>query len=214
MEGQWSPSGQIAGRMGRPRSQVHLLRLRGVVMKQAQAMVLIVILIGTVGGIAFVRNWIFTRDTRPGGPVPELTIDFPITVAEGNPEYEVNGNGHHDFRFTNPNDQPLELGLNSKSCKCSKVEALILTAEDEKQIRNLYTIGSAVQTVATAAGPWYPLAPAVAAEGAVQQYLDRADHWQALEDAGAKVAKVPVRGSGYVRLSWQAKQLGPERLAA
>jgi hypothetical protein len=190
-------------------------------MKQSQAVVLIVILIATVGGVAFVRNWIFTKGTGPDGPppLPDRTIDFGKTVAERVTEFELHGHGHYDFRFQNPEHQPVELGLNSKSCKCSQVEALVLTEEEEKKIGSLYAVAGAVQALETAAGLFHPLAPAAVFEQEVQRFLERSGRWQGLLEDGSKegnpkVIQVPPKATGYVRLKWEAKQLGPERLAA
>jgi hypothetical protein len=51
----------------------------------------------------------------------------------------------------------------------------------------------------------------------LREFLDRSDRWLSLEDdgaGGAKLASVPPKRTGFVRLKWEAKQVGPERLKA
>jgi hypothetical protein len=184
-------------------------------MKQSQAVVLVGILILTVGGLAFVRNWIFTAprpDTAPERQEWELA--FPLTQVEDVTEFELRGKGYHDFRFSNPNDRPLELGLNGKNCKCSQVEALVLNDQEQGRIDRLATSGGAAQAAEASGGMLLSLVPGAVLEQEARRVLDPAERWTVLEDGGAKVVPVPPHAAGYVRLRWEARRLGPERLAA
>jgi hypothetical protein len=162
-------------------------------MKQSiQLLLAIVVLIATIGGVAFVRNWVITPD--PGRPTEAgggIELVFPVTVVEDTREVEVKSHGRQDFRFQNPHDEPVELGLNSKGCKCAKVQALVLSEEEESKLN--------------------AMEPAQ-----VQQFLDTADRWQSIEDpeGAGRLAAIPARRGGFVRLEWEAEQLGPERLWA
>ncbi len=163
-------------------------------MKQSlQIVLVVVILVATVGGVAFVRNWVSTPDPNQHPDPAGVAVYFPMTVYEDTREIEIHGVGHQDFRFQNSNDVTVEICLDKKGCKCSKVEALVLSEDEQKSLDGM-------------------------SPTAVQQLLDNSKAWQPLEDdgteAGLKMVTVPAQAAGFVRLKWEAKQIGPERLWA
>jgi hypothetical protein len=186
---------------------------------QTQTIVLVLAIIGLIGGITFVRNWISTRqqdDLDLGGPPPsETRIDFKEKVAPKASEFESNGEGHYDFWFQNPNDFTVEIGLNQKSCTCSNVAALILTPEEEEGLRKKKPVSGVPQVSDASAGPLDILAAAVALnEEGKALFLKESKRWQPLREGNeSPVASIPAKATGIVRLSWKGKQ-GVQRLIA
>ncbi len=188
---------------------------------QAQVVMLVVAFVVLIGGFAFVRNWIFTQPEGPGDvatQTSEITpLDFPVKVAEGHPEYEVHADGHHDFWFQNPNAQAVEIGLDRTSCTCSHVGVRVLNVGEGAMIRR-ECLGATVPVLEGAGGCLSVLGPIAALVHNPPKLPDRPDHWQALKDAKSgqveSVVKVPAHGAGLVRLSWQGRQVGPQRLSA
>jgi hypothetical protein len=95
--------------------------------------------------------------------------------------------GHHNFWFDNTTPSPVQVYLRDKTCKCTKVELVVLPEDlkdkpaDERDRR-----------AATEANlGWH--------------VLDRDDN---------KGLTVPAHSAGGVRLTWKAERLGKERLAA
>lgn len=187
---------------------------------QAQVFMLVVAFMVIIGGIAFVRNFIFTQSEEvieTTKPAPEMAaLDFPIKVAEGHPEYEVQVEGHHDFWFQNTNDQPVEMGLDRTSCTCSHVGVRVLTPEEASIIRQAYIAGAA-PVLDGGAGLLPSLGP-LAAGGQATKLVDQPDRWRALKDARGgqeeSVVPIPAHGTGLVRLNWKGRQVGPQRLTA
>ena len=187
---------------------------------QAQVFMLVVAFVVVIGGIAFVRNWIFTQpeEVPETSATPEVApLDFPIKVAEGHPEYEVHAEGHHDFWFQNANAQAVEIGLDRTSCTCSHVGVRVLTAEEAKIIRQDY-VGGAAPVLEGSAGLLPTLGPVAAMRRQPSKLLDQPDRWLALKDARSgqvdSVVDIPAHGAGLVRLNWQGRQVGPQRLTA
>jgi hypothetical protein len=187
---------------------------------QAQVVMLVVAFVVLIGGIAFVRNWIYTKpdDGAEETKTPEVAaLDFPVKIAEGHPEYEVHTDGHHDFSFQNPNPQAIELGLDRTSCTCSHVGVRTLTPEEANVVRQ-ECLGGAVPVLEGSAGLLPTLASLAGLLHLAPRLADQPDRWQALKDAKSgqveSVVSVPSHGVGLVRLSWQGRQVGPQRLSA
>lgn len=187
---------------------------------QVQVFMLVVAFVVLIGGVAFVRNWIFTpsEEVVDTTPTPAVTpLEFPIKVAEGHPEYEVHADGHHDFWFQNPSPQAVEIGLDRTSCTCSHVGVRVLTPEEITLIRQKY-LGSTAPVLEGSGGALPTLGPVAALQRNPPKLLDQPDRWQALKDAKSghveTVVSIPAHGAGLVRLSWQGRQVGPQRLTA
>src|SRR5207253_11272451 len=71
----------------------------------------------------------------PPPPGPEVKLYFPKTESHEKSkgsvgaEWESRVPGHYDFWFENIYDQPISIGFQSKSCKCTKVEVALATTE-------------------------------------------------------------------------------------
>jgi hypothetical protein len=199
--------------------------LPDVVMKShTQTLLLVVVLVGLIGGVTFVRNWISSKATTVGptpDPGKEIWIKFPSTVAGGSREFEAQLPGHHDFEFENDNPETVELGLDSKNCRCSEVEALILSAEEQKKIEREKALAEVAGVLEAPACPLQVLGHLAGMNDVERRFLERADHWQSLlgkEESKAAavetVASVPAQAHGYVRLTWRGKKPGFQKLIA
>jgi hypothetical protein len=116
-----------------------------------QTAVLVGALVVVVFLVTFVSQWVSSGETKTTGPTgPERTkvktkvrqLEFPIVrvpekeedpsiLAEMHPQ-----TGHQDFWFRNPHDVSIEMGLEAKSCKCEKVEARLLSPEEEQKYQS------------------------------------------------------------------------------
>lgn len=115
----------------------------------SQIVLAIVAVVGLVAGITFVKQY------QVGGseptPVPsvsktlssaaEVQLTFPTTIWKWNPpadgQFEQRGpRGWRDFWFQNDNAVPVELGLKSKSCKCSDVSVCVLPPDQAKRYQS------------------------------------------------------------------------------
>jgi len=106
-------------------------------------------------------------------------------------EYEVatdtrSDGGHYDFEFTNPEGQPLEVGLETKGCQCSRVTVCVLSESDWGR----YLGRKRQQPDAVARSRENP---------------DDGFTWKELIPKDHKGAVVPPRGSGVVRLFWEGR---------
>jgi hypothetical protein len=199
---------------------------------QTQTIVLLVAIAGLVGVVAYVRNSVSIKappKNESGGTSPESSIgpepklEFPVTVVEGAGEFEIHEAGHFDFHFLNSNPEPVEMGFQWKSCKCAKVEAMLVPAETHQAHRAKSVAASASLVVEPVGRILNLLALAVVVEPALQagwrEIVDRASNWQTLMDNDAQGPQersmtVPAKTSGIVRMSWTGERLGPQRLVA
>lgn len=188
----------------------------------SQTFLLVVVVMVLIGGVAFIRNWISTKEVDSTGPGPtpinsdEVRLDFPKKVAEGSPECEIQRQGHHDFWFRNLSSKAVELGLDYQSCKCSEVKVLILKPGEE-------AIAGATQVLEAASGALPALGPVAGLNRESTGALDQENRWQTLlqntDNRGnptetGNVATVPGNATGFVRVSWVGRQIGPQRLKA
>jgi hypothetical protein len=170
---------------------------------------LVVVVMCLVAGVAFVRNWMPSQgpggpsaDNKAGSKLEETRIDFKATTIRGVPEYELNSTSVFDFWFRNNNAFPVEMGLEKKSCKCTRVEALVLTEDEDSALPE-----AVKQPDSMEASP----------RGDVHFFRDEPARWQALMDPREKehtTVTVPASRSGVVRLSWKGEKLGPVRVTA
>src|SRR5207248_4469464 len=70
----------------------------------------------------------------------EVRLNFPAgTIWEWDPpsdgQFEQHSKGSKDFYFENDNTMPIEVGLKSKSCKCSDVLVGIVPAAEVPRYR-------------------------------------------------------------------------------
>src|SRR5690348_11442733 len=102
----------------------------------------VVLLAVMVFGITFALNYL----GRPKPPTPDINGQgtellkparslmfgrtvFPDNEKDPGVEAELNASGHHDFWFTNDNEEELTVGLKSKGCRCSDIEMQVMPPE-------------------------------------------------------------------------------------
>jgi hypothetical protein len=176
-------------------------------MKSSQWIGAVVVLALVVFGITFFRNYTTPQDsgTSPG---PKPPVDGPETkVAELDfadklfpPDtptgpvplpYEVHKQGIHDFWFEQTKD-PVTVGLNRKTCKCTTVELFVLNEHWKGRRSELEKAGPDDKI-------WSEL-----------QSTAPPTHLEKNEE----VAKVPPGATGFVRLTWKGERPGAQNLQA
>ena len=182
---------------------------------RVQTIILIVAVMAAMFGVTFIRQSVKTKDRTDGEMFPpaiEFRLSYPVTVLEGNPESELHVLGHHDFWFQNSHEQPVEIGFEKKSCKCSKVEVLALeSAAAQEMQQSLMTVASTLAFQAPA-GALQLLDVAAVAGDFVTKFEGNHGGWQVLDQN--KMAIAPEHGAGFVRLSWEGRNIGSIRLTA
>jgi hypothetical protein len=162
-----------------------------------QTVILLVVFMVLVAGVTFVYQSISSKSPSADGSPQAVAsrrpgvrlnlVDYGRRPIE---QYEVNTTGHEDFWFDNPNSGPVELGGDVKNSRCSAVEVVVLTPEEKKQL------------------PRWPPAPA---DGPAHEVaLPGHKSWQPLEDG--RPVTVPSGGAGAVRLVWENRKPGDERV--
>jgi hypothetical protein len=147
------------------------------------------------------------------GP-PIAKLNFPTTVASEAILAEIKpSTGFYDFLFDNPNSGPLEVGLEVMSCKCSKVEMLLLSTEEAKRYKGSWEAG-ATQALLAASG----LLPALCSTAAIveqgRSFLGTPARWRSMMNKEDKPIPVPPHTEGIIRLTWEGKQQQQQRLKA
>ncbi|HEV3078629.1 MAG TPA: hypothetical protein VGY66_02575 [Gemmataceae bacterium] len=203
-------------------------------MKFVTQMVLVILaIVGVVAGITYVSQFSSTRKTGSGDPSTVSTtnaasLTFPIKIMNYDPptagEFEMHAPGHQDFRFVNKNAVPVDLGLMSKSCKCSDIQACVLTAEEGQYLDVDALVEAAAMFSAAERGALGFLGQAIQTRDAVPDMQKVKLNWQKLEpQMGAQAMKemrpvnfitVPPGGTGFVRFDWDGRKTkeGPDRL--
>jgi hypothetical protein len=174
----------------------------------------VAILVVLVGGITFVSQFVASGSskTQVGDPPPPPD---PL-LAFYQPEYEAiysepaPARGYFDFLFRNQKDEPVELGLEGKSCKCQGVDALILTSQQVPAYLRAAQAGSVAQVLAAPGQACSVLAMG----GALQQRMNdivAPAKWQEMLKNETTLT-VPPQGGGLVRMRWEGKQPGNQRM--
>jgi hypothetical protein len=186
-----------------------------------QTFAFLVVIAAVVGGVTFVRNWTPSKSGPDGEKEIATTtqeddtrLTFPVAVTEGLPEFELRAQGRQDFWFQNSYDQDVDLGLQSKSCKCSKIEALILTPDEEKAFRAQMPLAGASEALSGVDGILSLLTSSAAIDTGVAACLRRPDRWNILQPGDETGILIPAKASGIVRLNWEGRAKGPIRLGA
>lgn len=152
----------------------------------------IVAVVALVAGITFVKQYQVgpseepVRSTSPegGAKSAEVRLNFKTTTWEWEPpedgQFEQHSKGSKDFWFQNDNSMPIELGLKSKSCKCSDVSVCVLSPEEAKRYRGEASGKDSPDTAKLTAQPLI------------------------IDDL--KGVSVPPGAGGVVRLAWEDKK--------
>jgi hypothetical protein len=113
-------------------------------------------------------------------PTPELGGNEPVAVAE------VSVEGHHEFWFENATNAPVQVWLNHKNCKCTKVELALLPEELKG-----------------------------APKSELERHAnDPKLDWHVLGPEDKSGVSVPAHAAGGVRMNWKRDNVGPEKLVA
>lgn len=174
-------------------------------MKRTQLVMLIVVLVGVVGGIAFVKPW-FAGAPVTQEPIAEIKdvstqAYFPVMLATLETDVEVSKPGRFDFPFENRRPDSLTLGLDKKGCTCETVEVLLLTPEESAKWPALPPDKKGKpDDLPEAELKKFPKPPAEPAR------------WVNLEEARPLV--LPPGTRGWARLVWATKTIKPVRLRA
>jgi hypothetical protein len=183
-------------------------------MKATQTLLLIVVLVGLIGGVTFVRNWLATTKQSgpdPNGKPPRNSIEVPYPIAPVVTEQEVHSRGHHDFYFQVSSAEPVEVGVEWTSCKCAKVEVLTLASEEETGFQSLIQQWTDYQRKSRSA-PYPDVRGLDTLLQKISKFLaqQKDDRWTVLASAEKQNQSVtlPGKSCGFFRLTWQNKNPG------
>jgi hypothetical protein len=190
----------------------------------SQTAILLGALVAVVFVVTFLSQWVSSgdkpnvtgpKDGRPTVDANAKKLEFPQTAANDSFLVEMSPEtGSYDFWFKNPHDKPIEVALESKSCKCASVKLTTLTTSEEQEYRNAPRYAAA-QVLAAAANPL----AGIGTTAAITQrhgFCLPGERWQALGDADPDKALpvVPPHATGFLRVGWDGKAHGNQRLKA
>jgi hypothetical protein len=192
------------------------MRSRGV-----QNVLLVVVFGALIAGLTFARQWLPSRTPPPrpkvnGINLPKSFITFGGTTLAGI-NYEMKPvRGHQDLWFENNKDEDIELGLDQTSCKCAGVEVTLLTPEETEKLKNWLPTAAATQWAAGSGGFIPETAAAVLCEQGVRGIFDDGSRWERMmrADLNPKPFPVPAKSTGLLRMEWEGRKAGPERIVA
>jgi hypothetical protein len=189
-------------------------------MSRTQTIPLLIAIVCILFGVTFVRQYMKSDTggegpdgpTSPTGAVNEVRLDFPRLEIEGHPEWEYRLAGHHDFWFQNTYPYPLEIGFEKKSCRCSKVEALPLSSSDADQYLRLLNVTASTMALESPVTFLNTLGVMAVGQKGLLKFEDEHGGWKQIDNE--KNVLAPAQGAGFVRLSWDGKQISSVRLTA
>lgn len=186
----------------------------------------LLIVVGLVAGVTFVKQYSATTppvigpETGTAASAEGAHLFFPVTTVEWAPSYaaevEMNMPGHHDFWFANQKPFPVKLGVFQKNCKCAKIEIAMLTKEEAPRYKRARLAVAAGLALQGAAGPLAVLSRAEVAQQGTPGEGSLNLRWSPMEkdDTRGHFVVVPPESEGILRLSWEGKKPGHERLVA
>ncbi len=201
-------------------------------MKSAiQKFILLGVVVFLIGGISFVRNWtpskekseevtlvgddkqaaVTTTAATTAGP-EEAKVIFPVVALEGRQDSEYMVGGKADFWFQNANDYDIDVGVEAKSCKCSRIEVQNLTDDQEQALRTPLPPAAAADCLAGAAGLLQYLTMVGAGQLSVYPFMAPGPQWRSIavgDDRGQPVRK---HSTAFLRLGWDGRNLAAVRL--
>jgi hypothetical protein len=142
--------------------------------------------------------------------------DRPEYVQEFEPETD----GHYSFWFSNEQPGAVELGLQHKTCNCSRVDVCLLSPEDAQRAQAVKDWRQQLRAAAALPGPaghgglLQLVGQALGGPQGSGDYLGGNWNWQELDVEKSKEHPVVIApgSSGLVRLSWSGKKRRNARL--
>jgi hypothetical protein len=196
----------------------------------------VVAIVGLVGGITFLSQYRVgktqevsrsgsgvdkdNKDKKPP-PTSRKVAELKSSQAEFDwdppsaGEFEFFTKGHYDYYFANPSDVPIDLGLMSKSCKCSTLYVCLLTQEEAKRYL-LWAPAAAAGQLGLINTGILSAVTQLQLENEVAPDLRKVKlHWTEMPVDDRKSWTVPPQGAGLVRVTWAGKKdkFGEERLS-
>lgn len=182
-----------------------------------KTVVTIGILVALVGGITFVSQYVAIRTEEKRGEFRDKLATAELVLPKHGEETLFSEmspvTGFCDYLFTNPADFPVEVGLEQKSCKCAGVDVRTLTPAEKETYLKLSQRGALAQAFSAPPQLLAAIATGAALREQLRRILDASGEWVELMDKKGSVM-VPAEGSGLVRVRWEGKQTGPQRLKA
>jgi hypothetical protein len=186
--------------------------------------VLLILVFGAIlAGLTFARQWLASP---PAAPISKRTdpntaksyIRFGgVTLAGVNYEMAPN-RGHQDLLFENVSGEDLELGLDSTNCRrCTSVDLTLISEQELEKLRTWLPAASATQVGMGPNGPLTGAAPALLCLDGTRSIVDEGSRWQRMlegEVASSALFKISAKGQGLLRLVWEGRKTGPERIKA
>jgi len=190
------------------------MRSRGV-----QNILLVIVFAAVIAGLTFARQWLASPAPPPTIKRTESTSTKPLITFAGmimpGVNYEMTPTrGHQDLLFENTHDEEVELGLDQTSCKCAGVNVTLITAKESDTIRKWLPLAAATQLAAGMTPPLAAPGPALICLNATRDIFGDGDRWQRLKREDAQPFRVPPQGQGLLRLEWEGRKAGPERISA
>ncbi len=129
-------------------------------------------------------------------------------------EAEEGSKGQQDFWFVNDNQEPVEVGLYKKGCKCTAVELFLLDGSSKPLLAAdaAFLVGTAWVGPVSPLATVFPVGPVMPQEMVLRALQGRAGKPHELLHA-ADAVRVPGGAVGWVRLSWKALK-GPAQMSA
>jgi hypothetical protein len=184
----------------------------------------------TVAGITFMRSGAPTsqpsrEETVPEAqhgpssvaiapPLKDTQVIFPVVAAPGGQESEHRVGGHFDFWFQNPNAYDVEMGVEAKSCKCSRLEMLNLDESQEQALRKALPPAAVADCLAGTAGLLPYLSMVGSAQIHVYPFMAAGPRWRDLIVADKHGLPVRRNSTGFLRMIWDGRDQDPIRIGA
>jgi len=193
-----------------------------------QKFILLSVVVLFIGGLTFVRNWTPSKEEskeetivddgthgeiKPAAAGPEeAKVIFPVVALDASQESEYMVGGNADFWFQNANDYDVDVGVEAKSCKCSRIEVLNLTDEQEQALRKPLPRAAAADCLAGTAGLLQYLSMVGAGQLSVYPFMAPGPQWHAIATGDDRGQPVRKNSTAFLRLGWDGRNLQAVRL--
>jgi hypothetical protein len=193
-----------------------------------QKFILLGVVVFLIGGLSFVRNWTPTKEKSEEVPLvgedtqaetatsqahpEEARVIFPVMALDKSQESEYMVGGNEDFWFQNPNDYDVDVGVEAKSCKCSRIEVLNLTNEQEETLRKPLPAVAAADCLSGSAGLLQYLTMVGAGQLSVYPFMAPGPQWRTIAVGTERGQPVRKKSTAFLRLSWDGRNMAAVRL--